>query len=137
MKTEEGLVIEVIGNLAKIKAGRHNDCKNCGSCPGTDSAIITVKNDILAQPGQRVNFEVKESNEIKAAFIVFVLPLIGIFIGAGLGSKIGYLARVSNKAGMIIGGVVAFLSVIVIIKLFDKSLSKSDKSLPVIISIVK
>lgn len=137
MRTEEGLVIEVIGALAKIKVGKHNDCKDCGACPGNDSAIVTAKNDIGAKPGQRVNFEVKESNEIKGAFIVFVLPLIAIFIGVVLGNVIGPLAGVSASVGMIIGGLIAFLSVIVFIKSFDKSVGKNQKSLSVIISIVK
>lgn len=137
MKTEEGIVIEVIGNLAKIKAGKHNDCKDCGACPGNDSAIVTAKNEIVAKPGQRVNFEVQELNEVKGAFIVFVLPLIGIFMGIVLGSKIGQLTKLNQDVGMVIGGLMGFLSSIAFIKSFDKSVSKNDKSLPVIISIVK
>ena len=135
MKIEEGMVIEVVGNLAKIKAGKHNDCKDCGACPGNDSAIVTVKNEIVAKPGQRVNFEVRESNEIKGAFIVFVLPLLGIFIGMLLGNKTGHFVNVSQDVGMILGGLIGFLFAIAFIKSFDKAVSKNEISLPQIISI--
>lgn len=135
MKTEEGLVIEVVGNLAKVKAGKHSDCKNCGACPGNDSAIITVKNDLVAKPGQRVNFQVKESNEIKGAFIIFVLPLLALFTGAILGNAFSRLASINTDAGMAIGGVVALLSAIVFIRFFDRSVAKKEISLPTIISI--
>lgn len=137
MKTEEGLVIEVVGNLAKVKAGKHNDCKNCGACPGNDSAIITVKNDLVAKPGQRVNFQVKESNEIKGAFIIFVLPLLAASVGVILGNVFGRLASINTDAGMLIGGVAAFLSAVVFIKFFDKSVARKERSLPTIISIEK
>lgn len=137
MKTEEGLVIEVIGDLAKVKTGRHNDCKNCGACPGNDSAIITVKNEVVAKPGQRVNFEVRESNEIKGAFLIFILPLLAISIGALLGNGLGHMVKVNPDAAMIIGGAVAFLSAIMIIKLFDKLIAKKEISIPQIVNITK
>jgi sigma-E factor negative regulatory protein RseC len=60
MKTEQGLVIDVANGEAKIRVGRHSDCKNCGACPGNDSVIVCADNKIGAKPGQRVAFEVKE-----------------------------------------------------------------------------
>lgn len=91
MTTEQGLVIEVNNDMAKIKVGRHNDCRNCGACPGNDSVIISANNKIGAKPGQRVAFEVKEDNVLKAAFVVFILPLIVAFIGALLGRAAGII----------------------------------------------
>ena len=89
MKTEQGLVLEVIKDVAKIKVGRHNDCKNSGACPGEDSVIISANNKVGAKPGQRVVFEVKEENVLMGAFVVFVLPLIAVFVGALLGNFVG------------------------------------------------
>ena len=30
-KQQEGIVLEVVKGMAKVKTSRHNDCENCGS----------------------------------------------------------------------------------------------------------
>lgn len=136
MQTGEGLVIEVSGNIAKIKAGRHNDCKNCGACPGNDAIIISAKNPKGAVPGQRVIFEDKETNAIKGAFIVFALPLIVLFVGVVLGWLIGRMIGGHILTFEVLIGAIAFILVIIYIKFFDHSLSQSDKSYPIITRIL-
>lgn len=136
MKTEQGLVVEVINEEAKIRVGRHNDCKNCGACPGNDSMIISANNKIGAEPGQRVLFEIKEKNVLKAAFIVFIVPLIALFIGAMLGGFIGEYFAFNTRMLQIVGGVIAFALSVIIVKAFDKATSENVKSKPVIVRIL-
>ena len=136
MKTEQGLVIEVIKDVAKIKVGRHNDCKNCGACPGEDSVIISANNKVGAKPGQRVVFEVKEENVLMGAFVVFVLPLIAVFVGALLGNFVGKYIQADIHVSQITGGIIAFVLAIIFVKLFDRATSKSNKSNPEVISIL-
>lgn len=136
MKTEQGLVIEVSDDIAKIKAGRHNDCKNCGACPGDNSIVITANNKVGAKPGQRVLFEMKEGNALTATFIVFVLPLIAAFAGAGLGMVIGKYFGGNINIFEIAGGIIAFVLSLIFVKLYDKAVNTSKKSQPDIIRIL-
>ncbi len=136
MKTEQGLVIEVNNDVAKIKVGRHSDCKNCGACPGSDSIIISANNKIGAKPGQRVSFEVKEANFLGATFIVFILPLIALFIGVMLGEVIGKNMGLSMPMFQVIGGIIALALSIIIIRKVDRNAKLNKKSLPVIIRIL-
>lgn len=136
MKTEQGLVIEVNNDVAKIKVGRHSDCKNCGACPGSDSIIISANNKIGAKPGQRVSFEVKEANFLGATFIVFILPLIALFIGVMLGEVIGKSMGLSIPMFQVIGGIIALVLSIIIIRKVDKNAKLNKKSLPVIVRIL-
>lgn len=136
MKTEQGLVIEVINDVAKIKVGRHNDCSNCGACPGNDSVIISANNTVGAKPGQRVIFEVKEANVLRAAFVVFILPLIAAFIGVILGGAIGKYIGFNIHTSQIAGGIIMFLLSMIFVKLFDKSTTASKKAQPKIIRIL-
>jgi len=136
MKTAEGFVVEVTGTTAKIKVGRHNDCKNCGACPGDDSIIVCVKNDKGAVVGQHVLYEVKETNAVIAAFVVFIFPLIGLFAGAGCGNLISSYMAGYKTVLEIVCAAVGFLLTIICIKLFDRSLNKSEKSRPSIIKIL-
>jgi len=136
MKTEEGLVIETEGNIARIKAGRHNDCKNCGACPGDSDIIVCAKNQKGAVPGQRVVFEVKGTNAVIGAFIVFVLPLIAVFVGIILGRLIGQVVAGHSVVFEIMGGIIGLIIAIVYVKFFDHYANGSDKSQPSILQIL-
>lgn len=133
MKTEQqGVVIEVIGHIAKVKISRHNECKNCGACPGDQAMVLDAQNLIGAKPGQRVSIEIKETNMLKAAFVVYVVPIIAIFLGAMCG---GWLARENTQsvqAFQVIGGIIAFVLAVLFIKFFDKSVNSRGKAQPTI-----
>lgn len=131
-KVSEGVVIEIGQDFAKIRASKHGDCKSCGLCAGENATIVDAKNPVGAKPGQHVIFEVKERNMLKAAFIVYILPLIAIFIGALLGTWIGNRIGHSERALQIGGGAVLFIISLLYIKIFDKSTSRNDAMKPVI-----
>lgn len=135
-KQQEGIVIEVSGLMAKVKASRHNDCENCGACPGNSALVLEAENGIGAKPGDRVLIEVQEVNMLKAAFIVYMLPLLAIFIGAVGGNvfaeKMGYQALVFQ----VVGGFIAFLLAVLYIKFFDYKARNDVKMRPVILRIL-
>lgn len=136
-KQQEAIVLQVIeGNLAKIKASRHNDCENCGSCPGNSAMVLDARNDIGAKPGQRVVFEVQEMNMLKAAFIVYILPLIAVFIGVVLGWRLAEHLGSEPLWFQIAGGVMSFILSAVYIKYFDSSARFDAKMQPVIVRIL-
>jgi len=137
MKTEEGVVIEVNGNLSEVRMGKHSDCKDCGACPGSDSAIITADNRIGAKPGQRVSVELQESNALIGAFVIFVLPLVFVFIGVIAGKELGGFLGINELISECIGGVAFFVAAIVLVRLFDNFVAKKGKSIPVILRISK
>lgn len=137
MKTEsEGIVIEVVGNTAKIKTNRHGDCKNCGACPGDQAMVVDALNPLGAKAGQRVTFEIKQTNMLKAAFIVYILPLISIFIGVISGTMIAEKIGLTTIALQIAGAVIAFSLSVLYINFFEKSTHSNEKMQPVVTSII-
>lgn len=136
-KQQEGIVLEVIGgNLAKVKTSRHNDCENCGACPGNSAMVLEARNDIGAKPGQRVAIEVQEINMLKAAFIVYIMPLIAVFLGVVLGWKIALQLGYEPILFQLAGGVTAFILSVVYIKFFDSSARMDVKMQPIIVRIL-
>ena len=134
---QEGIVLQILdGNLAKIKASRHNNCENCGACPGNSAMVLEARNDIGAKLGQHVLFEVQGVNMLKAAFIVYILPLIAVFIGVLLGWKVAELLGSEPLWFQIAGGVMAFILSVVYIKYIDTSAKHDVKMQPVIIRIL-
>ncbi|MBU3181600.1 SoxR reducing system RseC family protein [Clostridium psychrophilum] len=138
VKDEQGVIIEIIeNNIAKIKVGRHNECKNCGACPGDNSLVIEAKNPIGAKIGQRISFQMKDTNMLMAAFVVYIIPLVAVVVGVLVGQVIAKSFGYSVRGFQIGGGIVTFiLSLINIIK-FEKFAHNNDKMQPVITQIIK
>ncbi|AKA70098.1 SoxR reducing system RseC family protein [Clostridium scatologenes] len=135
-KETEGIVIQIEGNMAKIKANRHGDCSNCGACPGDKAMVVDAINTIGAKPGQHVSFEIKEVNMLKAAFVVYILPLISIFIGAVIGGFVAKKIAQDTIVCQVIGGIITFILSIIYIKFFDKAANKDEKMKPIITRIL-
>ena len=135
-KDEEGIVVEVNGNTAKVRAAKHGDCKNCGACPGDNAIVLDTQNPIGAKPGQLVAFAIQETNMLQAAFIVYIMPLVAIFVGALAGGKLADKFGQTVISFQIGGGILAFVLSIIYVKLYDKSSRKNIKMQPVITKIL-
>lgn len=133
---EIGIVIEVENNVTKVKLNKHSDCKNCGTCPGNDAAVVEAVNDVNAVPGQRVMIEVKENNVIKIAFVIFILPLIAVFIGSIIGKFIADKIAYNGIWLTIFGGVAGLLLSIFYIRHVDKVAKATEKMQYVIKKII-
>jgi len=137
MKREaQGVVIEANENIARVKTNRHGDCKNCGACPGDNATVLEVQNPLGAKPGQRVVFEIKEENMLKAAFVVYILPIIAIFLGAICGTWLATKFGQSNKMFQIGGAIIAFILSVLYVKVFDRATGKNNKIKPIITRIL-
>ena len=98
-RREKGTVIEISGKKAKIRLTRSSACEGC---PGSGLCSILSKryrmleaeNPIGAKVGQEVNVSVQTESELKASFIIYVIPTISLFIGAILGY---YLDLLKNR----------------------------------------
>lgn len=135
-KQQEGMVLEVSGCMAKVKTSRHNDCENCGACPGNSAMILDALNSMGAKPGQCVVVEIKEINMLKAAFTVYILPLVAAFAGAIIGDFLGRFLGFEELISRLIGGSGMTLLSIWYIKYYDNSARMDDKMQPTIIQII-
>lgn len=129
---QEGIVIAVDGTLAKVKTSRHNSCDSCGACPGNSAMVLDAVNMVGAQPGQRVEIEVKEASMLKAAFTVFVLPLAASFAGVWGGAFGAEQWGWPIEWCQLGGGLVAFLLSLLYIKYFDTRAGSDRRSNPII-----
>lgn len=134
---EIGIVVSVKGNIAAVKASRHNDCENCGACPGSSAIIIEADNQVNAQPGQQVYFVVEQVNMLLAAFVVYIFPLLftTLAVMAAL-----YAAQSNNitvgTTILVAVGVVSFGLSIIIVRSYEHWVRKKTSMLPTIIEIV-
>lgn len=137
MKKEEvGYVIDTENDIAKIKIGRHSDCKNCGSCPGNNTLILSAKNPIGAEIGQKIAFETKESNVLTSIYVVYIQPIILVCLGVLIGYLLATQMHEPVKTFEIIFGIIFFSISLIYIRFVEKRLAKDKNNMPIITKII-
>jgi len=140
---ETGIVIEIKDGRAVVKMTASGGCEGCGasgSCKAVSGGrVLEADNAIGAKPGQHVVMRIEPSVFLKASFIVYMVPIIFLFLGAWLGGKVGpglYPGMSIDYWQALSGALFLGLSIFVI-RLYDKGLKKGKMLMPVIIRIVE
>ena len=138
-KKSEGIVVELNGEYAVVMPTAHLGCDALYCCQGEGVSKVNVEmiNTVCAIQGDKIIFVAQENNMLKAAFVVYMLPLILVFIGVASGYSVAPMLGIYPALGSIIGGIVFFLIAAVIIKFYDRYASGNRGMKPEIICVVK
>lgn len=115
--TQDAVVTKVFPNngMAEVAVSRGtacgSNCGNCESCIFQNELKTIAKNSIHARPGEKVVIETVSSKIFKAAFIVYIIPIIAFCIGYAL----AYAFGAGESACMLISIAAFFVSVAVIV----------------------
>lgn len=116
--TQEAVVTKLLpSGMAEVAVKRTTACGgNCGSCKSCvfqNELKTPAVNTIKAQPGQKVLIQSQTSRIFKAAFLVYVFPLLLFLIGyllsviLSLGETLGI---VFSFAGLVLGALIVVWS---------------------------
>ena len=116
--TQEAVVTKLLPNdMAEVAVRRTKacggNCASCESCVFQNELKTPAVNRIQAKPGQKVLIESQSRKVFRAAFLVYVMPLLMFLLGYLLASLLGLresLQIVFSFAGMLLGGVLLVLS---------------------------
>ena len=98
------------------------DCHKCSGCGAAKEAIIvTAQNPIAAGVGDLVNVRSETGPVLKAAVVLYMLPLVLFFAGYALAAALDFSGG--------IGGGLAFALSIVLIVLYDRRMQKKDNTI--------
>ena len=80
------------------------DCHKCSGCGAArETVIFTAGNPIGARPGDLVRVESSTAPVLKAAVVLYVLPLLLFFLGYWLGTLPGSFGALGGGLGFILG----------------------------------
>lgn len=137
---ECGVVLEVMDQKAVVNIKRRSACGHCKSCEMGRSDVkelnVIAKNEIGAKIDDNVNIIMDTPDVLKAALIVYVIPLIALVIGVALGT---FLAKKLNLEADLIGiitGLIFLAPSYLIVRKMDKKLEVTKKYEPIITEIV-
>lgn len=140
MATEKGIVTKVGAGTAWVRTLPSEACAGCSSC-GTcnaqrEDAEVEVINEIGARIGDRILIDIKTSAFLKATFLLYVFPIIGLTVGAMLGVKVsehfGYDASVCSAAI----GFAAFFLTVAIVRIEGNRMGRQKAYRPQIVKIL-
>lgn len=93
-RREEGTVVAVRGDTAEVMMRRSRLCEGCGSCcvmVDDDTMLAEAENGVGAGKGDRVIVDVPAGVSIRAAYILYGIPLLAFLAGLGAGALLGWL----------------------------------------------
>ena len=106
--TQIATVESVLDNgFAKISVPRKSacghDCEQCAGCGVTGTAVSAkARNDVGAQPGQKVVVESSTRKLLGVVALVYMLPLVGFLLGyflsVGLAENVRYIIAIAAAA---------------------------------------
>ncbi|MBB6214828.1 sigma-E factor negative regulatory protein RseC [Anaerosolibacter carboniphilus] len=139
---QTGTVIETIsGNKAKIHMKKHSACGDCGACQhGKENMELNIVaiNEIGAKPGDFVEVNMETQNVMGAAFIIYVIPLLALLLGIGLGSYVLNSIGIQGNREVYAAGIGFLLTIIayLTIKRFEGTFNKDKKYVPVVTKVL-
>ena len=96
------------------------DCHKCSGCGAAkETVFFTADNPIGASPGELVKVESETAPVLKAAMVLYVIPLVLFFLGYYVGSLL-------EGFGALVGGL-GFLLGIVLVVVYDRKVVNKSK----------
>lgn len=85
------------------------DCHKCSGCGAAKEAVVfTAQNPIGACPGDVVKVQSESAPVLKAAVVLYVIPLVLFFMGVFLGSLLGAMEY-------LLGGALFALGIVIVV----------------------
>ncbi len=142
MIEEEGIVVETSGGNAKVSImtkGACADCASAGLChPGGEDSYMEASNPLGAKKGQRVKVVLAPQVYLKAAIILYGIPVTAFVAAAIIGKNVA--ERLSGEAGSdlwaFLAGAVCMTVSFFFIRRYNKKVEKTQEYKPVISEIL-
>ena len=131
---EKGKVVKIDNGVALVEMERTSACGRCGIClqSSGDKPILYVKDSLGARPGDDVLVSVDSKQILKAAFLIYLFPLVGLIAGYFLGRTV----LGTERTGIIFAGL-GFFTTLFLLYQYDKRLKAQKSRGAKIIQIVK
>jgi sigma-E factor negative regulatory protein RseC len=100
---ERGRVLETRGNMARVEILRRDECSRCKVCGfgSRDRVIANAVNSIGAKIHDDVELELEGSQVVRAAVIVYLIPLAFFLVGLYLGTVFASFIKRQDMASLI------------------------------------
>ena len=106
MSAERGIVENVEPGWAWVKTKRSSACASCNNrhhcsvVEGGDQMLVKAQNTVDAKKGDEVELYLSTKTKLKGTAIVYLLPVLGIFVGAFSANPLSQALGLNPSLGM-------------------------------------
>lgn len=119
MMREWATVVAWQDGIATLHSEVKTTCNSCSARKGCGSAMLNklgpknahvmqIASEKPLQPGQRVELGIRESSLLSSALLVYMTPLLGLFLLAGLFQML-FHTDLAAACGALLGGIGGFI----------------------------
>jgi sigma-E factor negative regulatory protein RseC len=141
MIEEEGIVVEVTGDIAKVSILAKSACEKCsasGVCHPGEQEFMEASNPLGAKKGQKVKVVLAPQVYLKASIILYGIPMTVFVASAILGKNLGlrYGTEADSDLWAFIAGMVSMMVSFLVIRMYNKKVESTPQYKPTIVEIV-
>jgi len=141
MIEEEGIVVETASGNAKVEIVRKSACESCsaaGVCHPADDSYMDVVNPLGAVKGQKVKVVVAPQIYLKAAIVLYGVPVTSLIGGAIVGKILAlrYVGEANSDLWAFLAGALCLVFSFFFIKWYNTRVEKTQKYKPEIVEIL-
>jgi sigma-E factor negative regulatory protein RseC len=137
MTAERGIVERVEPGWAWVKTKRSSACENCDGrhhclTQGGDQMVVKAQNTIAAKEGDEVELYLRTATQLKGTAIVYLLPVLGIFIGAFSAGPLSEALGLNPSLGMVIFALTGLVSAVFLMRYLADRMAARQSLTPLV-----
>ncbi len=137
MTAERGIVEHVEPGWAWVKTKRSSACSSCGSrdhclTQGGDQMVVKAQNKALAKKGDEVELYLSTATKLKGTAIVYLLPVLGIFIGAFSAAPLSLALGLNPSLGMALFTITGLVSAVFLMRYLASRMAARQSLIPLV-----
>lgn len=141
MIEEEGVVMEVHGDLAKVAITAKSACEKCSAssmCHPGDEEHMEASNPLGAKKGQKVKVALAPQIYLKASIILYGIPMTVFIAAAILGKNLGqrFGTEANSDLWAFVAGMTCMMLSFLAIRMYNKKVEKTAQYKPTITEIL-
>lgn len=142
MAVEKGIIKEIKGSMVQIEVEHGSGCSSChvkSACMmGSNSKMrsIWIENNINADIGDSVAFNIEEKGVILSSLILYLFPVIFLITGVVISNIYSDSFKIEKDLASAFGGFIGFIFAFIIIKILSPVLKKNKIFTPILIETI-
>ena len=143
MSQEIGIVESTDDNWVWVKTQRKSACSHCGHkdhchiVEGSDRMLVKARNAADAKRGDEVELFISTKTKLKCVFMVYMVPVFGLMIGAFSAGSLSGLLGLNPKIGMVLFSLAGVVIAYLLVRRFSNRMETKDALTPLVKRVVR
>jgi sigma-E factor negative regulatory protein RseC len=141
MSAERGIVERVEQGWAWVKTKRSSACSSCASrhqclTQGNDQMVVKAQNTAGAKRGDEVELYLSSKTKLKGTAIVYLIPVLGIFVGAFSANPLSAAIGLNPSLGMAFFTLTGLVAAIFLMRYLANRMDSKQSLIPIVKRVV-